>query len=215
MEASVQLSVFLVFMAACLPLVLAPGPSVAYILTTTLSSGRRVGLSGVAGVELGYVVHIVAAVAGISAVIAASAAAFTVVKIAGAGYLIWLGIKAWRSRDNTPLRDLGSNGATVAPREAFRRGLLVGVLNPKTAVFFLSFLPQFVQVGSVPVWLQMSVLGLTFIAMASIPDLAWALTGSGVRRLLPGIRMKTMERISGTVLFGLAGYALTARRAVT
>jgi threonine/homoserine/homoserine lactone efflux protein len=210
-----QVSVFLVFMAACIPLVLAPGPSVAFILTTTLSSGRRAGLSGVAGVELGYVVHIIAAVVGISAVIAASAAAFTVVKIAGAGYLIWLGIKAWRSRNETPLRDLGSVGVAIPPGSAFRRGLLVGVLNPKTAVFFLSFLPQFIQSGSVPAWLQMGVLGLTFIAMASVPDLAWALTGSGLRRLLPSIRMKTMERISGTVLFGLAAYALTARRVVT
>jgi len=82
-------------------------------------------------------------------------------------------------------------------------------------VFFLAFLPQFVQVGAGPVWSQMSVLGLVFIAMASIPDLAWALTGSGVRRLLPSIRMKTMERISGTVLLALAAYALTARRALT
>lgn len=210
-----EMSSFIVFMAACLPLVLAPGPAVAYILTTTLSSGRRTGLSGVAGVELGYVVHIIAAVAGISAVIAASATAFTVVKIVGAGYLIWLGIKAWRSRNNTLLRDLGSAGTAVKPSEAFRRGLLVGVLNPKTAVFFLSFLPQFVRADAGPVWLQMSVLGLVFIAMASIPDLAWALTGSGVRRLLPGIRMKTMERVSGTVLFGLAAYSLTARRALT
>jgi threonine/homoserine/homoserine lactone efflux protein len=82
-----QTSTFLLFMAACLPLVLAPGPSVAFILTTTLSSGRRAGLSTVAGVELGYVVHILAAVIGISAVIAASATAFTIVKIVGAGYL--------------------------------------------------------------------------------------------------------------------------------
>ena len=82
-------------------------------------------------------------------------------------------------------------------------------------MFFLAFLPQFVQVGAGPVWSQMSVLGLVFIAMASIPDLAWALTGSGVRRLLPSNRMKTMERISGTVLLALAAYALTARRALT
>lgn len=209
-----QLSVLLLFMAACVPLVLAPGPSVAYILTTTLSSGRTTGLSGVAGVELGYVLHIVAAVAGVSAVIAASAEAFTLVKVAGALYLVWLGIKAWRSRDDTRLRDMGSAGAAVRPGAAFRRGFLVGVLNPKTAVFFLSFLPQFVSADAGPAWLQMAVLGLIFVAMASVPDLAWALAGTGVRRILPAVRMKTLERISGTVLFGLAGYALTARRAV-
>ncbi|TFC87394.1 LysE family translocator [Cryobacterium sp. TMT4-31] len=208
-----QTSTFLLFMAACLPLVLAPGPSVAFILTTTLSSGRRAGLSGVAGVELGYVAHVLAAVIGISAVIAASATAFTVVKVVGAAYLIWLGIQAWRSRNNTLLADLAAAGGRVQPAKAFQRGLLVGVLNPKTAVFFLSLLPPFVQEGAGPAWVQMSVLGLIFIAMASLPDLIWALTGSGVRRLLPGIKMKTMERFSGTVLFGLAAYSLTARRA--
>ncbi|TFC54522.1 MULTISPECIES: LysE family translocator [unclassified Cryobacterium] len=208
-----QTSTFLLFMAACLPLVLAPGPSVAFILTTTLSSGRRAGLSGVAGVELGYVAHVLAAVIGISAVIAASATAFTVVKVVGAAYLIWLGIQAWRSRTNTLLADLAAAGGRVQPAKAFQRGLLVGVLNPKTAVFFLSFLPPFVQEGAGPAWVQMSVLGLIFIAMASLPDLIWALTGSGVRRLQPGIKMKTMERFSGTVLFGLAAYSLTARRA--
>ena len=208
-----QTSTLLLFMVACVPLILAPGPSVAYILTTTLSSGRAAGVSGVAGVEAGYVIHIVAAVAGVSAVIAASAEAFTVVKIAGAGYLVWLGIKAWRSRDETQLRHMGARGAAVTARQAFRRGFLVGVLNPKTAVFFLSFLPQFVRTDAGAVWLQMTVLGLIFVAMATIPDLAWALTGSAVRRLLPSVRMKTMERISGTVLSGLAAYALTARRA--
>lgn len=207
-----QASVLLLFMAACLPLVLAPGPSVAYILATTLSSGRTTGLSGVAGVELGYLLHIVAAVAGVSAVIAASAEAFTVVKVVGALYLVWLGVKAWRSRDDTRLRDMATSGAMVTASVAFRRGFLVGVLNPKTAVFFLSFLPQFVTVDAGAAWAQMAVLGLVFVGMATVPDLAWALSGSAVRRLLPSVRMKTMERISGTVLFGLAGYALTARR---
>jgi len=201
-----QTSTLLLFLLACVPLILAPGPSVAYILTTTLSSGRAAGVSGVAGVEAGYVIHIVAAVAGVSAIIAASAEAFTVVKLAGVGYLVWLGIKAWRSRDETQLRHMGARGATVTVGQAFRRGFLVGVLNPKT---------QFVRPDAGAVWLQMTVLGLLFVMMATIPDLAWALTGSAVRRLLPGVRMKTMERISGTVLFGLAGYALTAKRAVT
>jgi len=89
-----QLSVILLFALACIPLVLAPGPSVAYVLTTTLSSGRRVGMSAVAGVEVGYLAHVIAAAVGVSAVLAASAEAFTAVKIAGALYLIWLGIHA-------------------------------------------------------------------------------------------------------------------------
>jgi threonine/homoserine/homoserine lactone efflux protein len=210
-----QASTLLLFLLACVPLILAPGPSVAYILTTTLSSGRTAGVTGVAGVEAGYVIHIIAAVAGVSAVIAASAEAFTAVKLAGVGYLIWLGIKAWRSRDETQLRHLGARGATVTPRMAFRRGFVVGALNPKTAVFFVSFLPQFVRADAGAAWAQMALLGLIFVALATIPDLLWALAGSALRRLLPTVRMKTMDRVSGTVLFGLAGYALTTRRAAS
>lgn len=89
-----QLSVVILFVLACVPLVLAPGPSVAYVLTTTLSSGRRVGMSAVAGVETGYIAHVIAAAAGVSAILAANAEAFTIVKISGAAYLIWLGIHA-------------------------------------------------------------------------------------------------------------------------
>ena len=212
-QVTMQLSVLLLFMATSLPIVLAPGPSVAYVTTTTLNSGRRSGLSAVLGVELGYVIHVVAAVAGLSAVVAASAGAFTVVKLAGACYLVWLGGKAWRSRDGRSLRDLAPSADAVPARRAFTRGLLIGGLNPKTAVFFLSFLPVFVQPTGLPTWAQMTILGLVFIAMATVPDTAWALGGSALRRLLPALRMKTMERISGTVFFGLAAYALTARRA--
>jgi len=139
-----QSSVVLLFVLTCIPLVLAPGPSVAFVLATTLTSGRRVALSAVGGVELGYFAHVVAAAAGISAILAASAAAFTAVKVAGACYLVWLGITAWRSRDLRLLGELGSAGGAARPGAAFRRGLVIGVLNPKTAVFFLSFLPQFV-----------------------------------------------------------------------
>lgn len=208
-----QLSVVFLFMAASLPIVLAPGPSVAYVVTTTLSSGRRAGLSAVAGVELGYVAHVVAAVAGLSAVVAASAQAFTSVKLAGACYLIWLGVQAWRSRDERPLHTLASSSDALPARRAFAQGLMVGCLNPKTAVFFLAFLPLFVQPSGAPAWLQMTILGILFIAMAAVPDGFWALAGGVVRRLLPNLRMKSMERLSGTVFLGLATWALTARRA--
>jgi threonine/homoserine/homoserine lactone efflux protein len=206
-----QFSVILLFVIACVPLVLAPGPSVAFILTTTLSSGRRVAMSAVGGVELGYVAHVVAATAGISAILAASAAAFTAVKIAGACYLVWLGIHAWRSRDLRLLGELGGAGGAAPASSAFRRGLVIGVLNPKTAVFFLSFLPQFVRPEAGPTWMQMTVLGLLFVILAAVPDTLWALGGGAIARLLPRTRVRTTERISGTVFFGLAGYSLTAR----
>jgi len=208
-----QPSVVLLFALTCIPLVLAPGPSVAFVLATTLSSGRRVAMGAVAGVELGYVAHVIAAAAGISAILAASAAAFTAVKIAGACYLVWLGITAWRSRDLRLLGELGSAGGATRSGAAFRRGLVIGVLNPKTAVFFLSFLPQFVLPDAGPAWLQMTVLGLLFIVLAAMPDTLWALGGGAVARLFPRTRVRTTERISGTVFFGLAAYSLTARHA--
>jgi threonine/homoserine/homoserine lactone efflux protein len=208
-----QSSVVLVFVLTCIPLVLAPGPSVAFVLATTLSSGRWIAMSAVAGVELGYVAHVIAAAAGISAILAASAAAFTAVKIAGACYLVWLGIRVWRSRDLRLLGELGSAGGAARPGAAFRRGLVIGVLNPKTAVFFLSFLPQFVRPDAGPAWFQMTMLGLLFIVLAAVPDTLWALGGGAVARLFPRTRVRTTERISGTVFFGLAGYSLTARHA--
>ena len=200
------------FAAASLPLVLAPGPSVAFVLATTLGSGRRAGLGAVAGVETGYLVHVGAAVVGVSAVIAASAQAFTVVKLLGAGYLIWLGIQAWRSRDQTRLADLARSPAVLSAGAAFRRGLLVGALNPKTAVFFVAFLPQFVDPSAGPVWVQMTGLGLLFIVLAAVPDTCWALAGSALPKALPNVRMTLLHRISGTVYLALAGLALTARR---
>jgi threonine/homoserine/homoserine lactone efflux protein len=199
------------FALACLPIVLAPGPSVAFVMTTALSSGRRTGLSAVGGVESGYIVHVLAAALGLSAVLAVSAEAFTVVKLLGAAYLVWLGVRAWMSKDVRPIGEIGrAQAPAITPRQAYGRGFTVGVLNPKTAIFFLSFLPQFVRADAGPVPLQLTVLGLIFVVMASIPDVAWALSATGIRRLLPRVKMRSLERVSGTVMFGLAGYALTA-----
>jgi threonine/homoserine/homoserine lactone efflux protein len=165
----------------------------------------------VAGVEIGYLVHVLAAALGVSAIVAASPEAFIAVKVAGAGYLIWLGIRAWMSKDETVISMVGASAVGPSRRRgALSEGLLVGALNPKTAIFFLAFLPQFMDTSNGAAWLQITLLGLIFIVMATIPDLAWALAGSAVQRLLPRVRMKTMERISGTVFFGLAAYALTA-----
>lgn len=139
----------LLFVTASIPLLLFPGPAVAFILATTLRSGRRSGLGAVAGVETGYLVHVLGAVVGLSAVVAASAEAFTAVKLLGAAWLVWLAVQSWRSsrRDgDTSLADLRPAGTPATrPRASFARGLLVGALNPKTAVFYLAFLPQFVS----------------------------------------------------------------------
>jgi threonine/homoserine/homoserine lactone efflux protein len=203
----------LLFVAASLPLILFPGPSVAFILSTTLRSGRRPGLAATAGVELGYLVHVIGAVVGVSAVIATTAAAFTAVKVAGACWLLWLAWQAWRGAGDQSLADLGTHDPPAgSSRTAFRRGLLVGALNPKTAVFYLAFLPQFVAPGAGPVWGQLLIFGLLFIGLASVIDAQWAIAGGGLRRLLPSMRMRVVDRVSGVIYAALAAVTLSARR---
>lgn len=203
----------LLFAAASLPLILFPGPSVAFILATTLRSGRRPGLAGTAGVELGYLVHVIGAVVGVSAVIATTAEAFTVVKILGACWLLWLAWQAWHSSGDETLSELGADKPQAGTsRAAFRRGLLVGALNPKTAVFYLAFLPQFVTEGAGPVWAQLLVFGLLFIGLAGLVDAQWAVAGGSLRRLLPTLRMRVVDRASGIVYAALAAVALSTRR---
>ena len=195
---------------AGLPLVLVPGPAVAFVLATSVRSGRRGGLAAVAGVETGYLVHVAGAVAGVSALVAASAAAFTVVKVAGAGWLLWLAWRAWHA---------GSPGTRADPAgragegRSFRRGLLVGALNPKTAVFHVAFLPQFVRPDAGPLPLQLLVLGLLFLALATVADSCWALAGAGLARAVPRLRRRVLDRVSAGVLAVLAAVTSTARRA--
>lgn len=208
-------SSLLLFLAASVPLVLFPGPSVAFILATTLRGGRRPGLAATAGVETGYLAHVLGSVVGVSALLAASATAFTAVKLAGAAWLLWLAWQALRSREAGTLAEVGLH-APAAPtaRRAFSRGLLVGASNPKTALFFVAFLPQFVDPAAGPVPLQLLVLGLLFIAVASVPDAAWALLGASLARVLPTVRLRTVDRLSGVVYAALAAVTLTARRTV-
>ena len=203
----------LLFVAASIPLILVPGPAVAFILGTTLRSGRRPGVAATAGVELGYLVHVVGAVVGVSAVIASTALAFTAVKVAGACWLLWLALQAWRTKSDETLADVGRD--QVAPgtvAAAFRRGLLVGALNPKTAVFYLAFLPQFVSQDAGPVAAQLLELGLVFILLAAVVDVQWAVAGGGLRRLVPRLRMAVVDRVSGVIYAALAAGTLTARR---
>jgi len=213
------------FILASISLILVPGPSVGFILATTLRHGRTPGLAATAGIELGYLVHVLAAVAGLSAVVVASASAFTVVKVVGAAWLVWLAVRSWRARTPGTLNDAGSSPlpevaaqppapAPGAAASAFRAGLLVGALNPKTAMFYLAFLPQFVAPSAGPVALQLLTLGLVFIALAWVFDSMWALAGGALRRLLPRVRMRVLDRVSAGVYAALAAVTLTARRVV-
>jgi threonine/homoserine/homoserine lactone efflux protein len=191
-----------VFMIAALVLLLTPGPAVLYIVTRSIDQGRRAGLVSVLGVHVGTLAHIFAAAAGISAVLAASATAFSVVKYLGAAYLIFIGVR--RLLHRTPL------GAS-APREpkrlrrAFLDGVIVNVLNPKTGLFFLAFLPQFVTVSRGQVGGQILALGVVFVLMGAITDSLYAIgAGSAAAWLRGSPRFLASERwISGTLYLGL------------
>jgi threonine/homoserine/homoserine lactone efflux protein len=205
-------TLLLLFLSTTIPIVWFPGPSVAFVLTKSVQKGRVVGLCAMAGAEVGYLVHVFAAVVGISAVISASQSLFTVVKIAGVGWLLWLAWQAFRSRKQGTLGELGDSAGPQddgAGWSAVRSGLLVGALNPKTAVFFLAFLPQFISTHAGPVPLQLLILGLLFIALATVPDALWAVGGGVLRKLTPRLRMRTLDRSAGVIYCALAAYALT------
>jgi threonine/homoserine/homoserine lactone efflux protein len=171
------------FIVAALALLLTPGPAVLYIVTRSVDQGRRAGIVSMLGVHVGTLVHIAAAAAGLSALLAASALGFSVVKYAGAGYLVYLGIRRLMDRPDT--------SASVDRREprlrrAFLDGVVVNVLNPKTALFFLAFLPQFVDVSRGRVGGQVLVLGLVFVLLGLVTDGTYALTAGTAAQWLRG-----------------------------
>jgi threonine/homoserine/homoserine lactone efflux protein len=207
-----SLSALELFAVAAFALIVVPGPAVLYIVSQSVGHGRRGGLAAVFGVEIGAFVHVAGAALGVSAVIASSATAFSVLKFAGGAYLIVLGIKRLRQRDEAR----ASTPESARPHTSiFRQGLIVSALNPKTALFFLAFLPQFVDPERGHVALQATVLGLVFIAIATISDAVWALgAGSLAGVLKASERARRIERwASGTILIGLGVLATLAHPA--
>jgi threonine/homoserine/homoserine lactone efflux protein len=195
------------FCLAALALLAIPGPAVLYVVVQSAEQGRRVGLASVAGVHLGTLVHVVAATAGLSALIVASALAFSVVKYAGAAYLVYLGIRKLLEREEEQEVQLGRE----ALRRAFARGVVVNVLNPKTALFFLAFLPQFVDTDRGGVWSQVLVLGLGFIGLGLVSDSLYALAAGTVANLLRRKR-RAVRYFSGGVYMTLGVAASLAKR---
>jgi threonine/homoserine/homoserine lactone efflux protein len=198
------------FVGAALLLLVVPGPSVLYIVTQSVSHGRRAGIVSVAGITTGTLVHIVAATVGLSALLASSALAFDVVKYVGAAYLIAVGIRrlaGWERGVGAPARGTRDLG------RLYCQGIVVNTLNPKTALFFLAFLPQFVDPGRGTPWLQILALGLLFAALGFFSDGAWALVaGTLGERLRRSRRFPAVQRyVSGSVFVGLGAVAaLTA-----
>jgi len=190
------------FVAASLALTLTPGPAVLYIVTRSVAQGRAAGVVSGLGIATGGLLHVVAAVAGLSALVAASALAFSTLKYAGAAYLIWLGV---RKLARPPAGDLVRPVEPEPLPRVFGQGVVVNVLNPKTALFFLAFLPQFVVPADAHVTRQLALLGGLFVALAFCTDMFYAVIASGASGWLRRSRgFATAERyVSGSVYLGL------------
>jgi threonine/homoserine/homoserine lactone efflux protein len=195
------------FALAALALLLIPGPSVLFVVFQSAEQGRRVGLASVAGIHLGTLVHVAAASAGLSALIVASSLAFSAVKYAGAAYLVYLGVRKLLERDAATRVER----VREPLRRAFARGAVVNILNPKTALFFLAFLPQFVAPDRGGVWSQALVLGFTFVGLGLVTDSLYALAAGTIGGLLRR-RQNAVRYGSGIVFIALGATAALAKR---
>ncbi|MEU6997153.1 LysE family translocator [Nonomuraea sp. NPDC046570] len=201
-----DLTTIALFCVATMALLLVPGPAVVYIVTRSVAQGRSAGFVSVLGIHAGSIVHVLAAALGISALLAASATAFTVVKYLGVAYLVYLGLRKLLTRG-------GDDGEPAKAEEhsrtrLFWEGFVVSVLNPKTAIFFLAFLPQFVDPAAGPVAAQIAVLGVLWIMLGIASDGAYALLASVLAgRLRNSARARRRLDVgSGLVYLGLGAF---------
>jgi threonine/homoserine/homoserine lactone efflux protein len=201
-------STLVLFAVAAVTLLVIPGPAVLYIVTRSVDQGRAAGLASVCGVHAGTLLHVAAAALGLSALLVSSATAYHTVRWLGAAYLIWLGVRRLLARDEDgPGAGAGPGPGSrrVGLGRVFAQGVVVNVLNPKTALFFFAFLPQFVDTarGSVP--FQVLVFGVAFVLLGLLSDGAYALlasTGAGWLRRRPGVA-RGSRLVSGGVLISL------------
>ena len=191
------------FLLASLVLAVTPGPGVLYIVARSISQGRGPGIASMAGVALGNLVNAIGAAVGLSALFAVSSTAFAIVKYAGAAYLVYLGVKALRSASPRSAVPEAACEARVVP--VFRDGFLVALFNPKTALFFAAFLPQFMNPSADPVW-QSVTLGTLFVLVAATTDTVYVIGAARLKRVLSGssgMRRFGQYAVGGTYI-GLA-----------
>jgi threonine/homoserine/homoserine lactone efflux protein len=204
---------FSLFLLAALAIAAIPGPGVFYVAARTLSGGRRAGIASTFGTALGGLVHVIAGSLGVSAIILASGQLFAVLKLAGALYLVWLGIKTFRETGHAPLEQV----APTQTKRAFRDGVLVEALNPKTAAFFLAFIPQFVEPAAGYAALQFMALGLISVALNTFADVIVVATAAKARANL--VRrphfVRRLRQGSGFFIAGLGISLALARRPAT
>ncbi|EHR0570523.1 LysE family translocator [Vibrio parahaemolyticus] len=200
-----DLNSLVLFVIACLAINMIPGPDVIYIVSNTMKGKLASGMKAAIGLGIGYFIHTLAACLGLSAIILSSAVAFTAVKWLGAAYLVYLGVQAllsmWRGKSKLVVSEsIGSN------KNVFVQGVIVSVLNPKVALFFLSFLPQFIDTSTGSSSTQLLVLGLLFSALATMCNVLYASVGSWVFSRSNSQRYsRALEGVSGVLLIGLAG----------
>jgi threonine/homoserine/homoserine lactone efflux protein len=201
---------FSLFLLAAITIAVIPGPGIFYVTARTLSGGRRAGIASTLGTALGGLVHAVAGGLGVSAIILASAQLFTGLKLAGALYLIWLGIRTFREAGKMPPAQASPAGAA----RAFREGVVVEALNPKTAAFFLALIPQFLEPAAGHPALQFAALGLISVALNTLADVIVVVMASAARnRLTSGPRLvQRLRQGSGIFLAGLGFSLALARR---
>jgi threonine/homoserine/homoserine lactone efflux protein len=202
---------FALFVAAALALLLVPGPAVIYVVARSVEGGRLTGLVSVLGVELGTLLHVVFAAAGLSAIVVSSAVAFSVVKWLGASYLVWLGLRQILGRDGGD-QEAPPSGSGENRLRVFSQSVLVQVLNPKVALFFLAFLPQFVDPSRSAAWTQVVVLGTTLATLGLFTDGLYALlggtAGEWIRKQRAGAGLRRARRyVTGGVYIALGAVA--------
>jgi threonine/homoserine/homoserine lactone efflux protein len=207
------------FFAAALVLAVTPGPGIFYVAARTLCGGRGEGVASSFGTGLGGMVHVLAGSVGVSALVLTSAELFTALKLLGAAYLVWLGCRTVQAARRDAVAALEGEAAAppVGARRAFREGVLVEALNPKTAAFFLAFVPQFVDPAAGHVALQFAFLGFISVALNTLADIVVALAASGVRAgaaARPGL-IRRLREASGAAMIALGFGLALARRPAT
>ena len=201
----IPIDVLLAFLAASGLITIAPGPDNLMVLSVGISRGRAAGIGFGLGCALGCFVHTLWATLGIGAVVMASEETFTTLKMAGAAYLVYIGIMAWRHAGTLGVIKLDAAGAEPLAVHV-RRGFIANVINPKVALFFIAFLPQFVDQARGPVWIQMLLLGAVFavLTVAIFGSLGWFAGSLGARLQRQPSLAVWLDRCAGTIFFVLA-----------
>ena len=201
---------FKLFLLASIVLLVLPGPAIVYIVTRSITQGYRAGLVAAAGVQLGTMFHVVAAAFGLSALLMTSTMAFSIVKTIGAVYLIYLGLKSLFYRSPDQQIDIIPNKqlSKTALKAVFRESVIVNTFNPKVAIFFLAFLPQFITPGKGDVHYQILFLGGVLMVLGLITDSLFALLGGSLREVLFSKWHKAEKYIAGVVYTGLGIFTL-------